>query len=399
MESEACPFTVLPVHVCHSILTQAFQKLDQRHLLTITPLVCHLWHQLSLSACTSLEVEVGKPEAVEAAAAWMLKHGHRLLSLSVNVLWPDAVPLLEAIPAASQLRDLHLTTEYMFEECDFLQSLSSLTCLRIHSVQIAPDDMPALLALTQLRSLALTYTYELVDFNLIASSLVHLTSVEFSSSNIDLETSPGQLSALRSLTSLQQLRLGDEYVRSQCLAELDGLTVTAIGINLRTSGDITIASSWLRPRLADKLESIGLADFGEPPLSEGSELVRLLPAFSAAGPQFKDLNLFFDEFSPLLSHVSGLTQLTRLALRDGTVDQAALCQLSSLSCLQSLSLQGSRADASLAEDAVLGLIASLPQLTRLELADEIAMTPSMLQALGSRVISHLGYTLVLQQQE
>ena len=403
MESEACPFSVLPVDVCHSILTQAFQQLDQRHLLTITPLVCHLWHQLSFSACTSLEVEVETSEAAQQFAAWVLKHRHRLLRLSVHDSEPYRAavvkPLLEAIPAASQLRDLHLTSDNVFQECGFLQSLSSLTCLSMHAVGIPPDTISSLLALTQLRSLALTKMFDLVDFTLIARSLVQLTSVEFSSNYMELRNSIGQLSALRSLTGLQQLRLGDVCVPSQRLGELDGLPVTEIGVSINTAEEISIASSWLQPRLADKMESIWLTDSWGPQVIGESDLVKLLPALSAAGPQFKVLGLYFTHFNPLVSQLTGLTQLTSLALKDGTLDQGALQQLSILSGLQILSLEDSDIDAAWAEGAVLGLAAALPHLTRLVLCDEEAVTPSILQALGSRVKSRSKSVLVLKQQE
>ena len=47
---------------------------------------------------------------------------------------------------------------------------------------------------------------------------------------------------------------------------------------------------------------------------------------------------------------------------------------------------------------MLGLVGALPQLTRLALCDEEAVTPAILQALGSRVKSHSLNVLVLEQQ-
>ena len=352
---------------------------------------------------------MGTAEAVEQFAAWVLKHGHRLLSLSVSVpepseaeieadvVKPSLEAILQAIPAACQLRDLHLASEHMIEGCDFFQSLPSLTCLSISSIEITPGALSPLLGLTQLRSLALNEMNVLVDFDLIAGSLVQLTSVEFSSYHVDLTNSPGQLSALRNLTGLQQLRLGG-YAPSQRLAELEGLPVTDIGIYVGNAADVSTAASWLRPRLADKLESISLTDWGSPPVIEGSDMLKLLPAFSAAGPQFKELVFGLAQISPLVSQVAGLTQLTRLSLGYGTLEQGALCQLSTLSGLQSLVLEVYSLDAAWAEGAVSGLAAALPELTRLEVYDGETMTTSILQALGSRVKSYSGDVIVLQQQ-
>ena len=337
MESEACPFSVLPVDVCHSILTQAFQQLDQRHLLTITPLVCHLWHQLSLSTCTSLEVSLTTEEAVRQLASWIIKHGYRLLKLNLNVVTrAGMVPLLQALPAATQLKDLQLVCE---EPADFRQVMQSisrltkLTSLSFTNAETPPSAISSLLTLTELRSLALVNTsgWRKTSIHAIASSLVQLTSLDISGN--DLEDYYSHLSALRSLTGLQQLPLDDVIVPSQHLAELDGLPVTAIGISLETTGDITTASSWLQPRLADKLESVCLIDWEAPSVIEGSDLLRLLPAFSAAGPQFKDLELHLTQLSPVVSQLTGLTQLTCLSLNYGTLDQGALCQLSTLSGL------------------------------------------------------------------
>ena len=403
MDSEACPFSVLPVDACHSILTQAFQQLDQRHLLTIIPLVCHLWHQLSLSTCTSLEVKLTTEVAVHQLASWILKHGYRLLKLNLNVVTSiDVVPLLQALPAATQLKDLQLTFE---EEADLghvmqsVSGLTKLTSLSITNGETFPLSISSLLSLTQLRSLSLVDTSEwgYASIHSIASSLVQLTSLDLSGS--DLEDCISHFSALRSLTGLQELRLDDIIVPSQLLAELDGLPVTAIGISFRTAGDVSVTSSWLRPRLTNKLESVWLTDWEAQSVIEGSDLVRLLPAFSAAGPQLKELELHLAHLSPVVSQVTGLTQLTRVVLSYGTLDQGALCKLSTLSGLQHLSLEDSTIDAAWAEGAVLGLVAALAQLTRLALCNEDAVTPSILQALGSRVKSHLRNVLKLRQQE
>ena len=433
MESELCPFSVLPVAVRDSILTQAFQQLDQRRLLTITPFVCHLWHQLSLSTCTSLEMKLTTLEAAQQFAAWVLKHGPRLQNLEVDfvqlhpphALYVHMGPVVQAISAASNLCLLHLSCNCDVDfDVDFglhessdgrwdlpvsLSSLSSLSSLTISHGLHTSSMLPVIASLSQLRSLSLTYLMGRGGENgflflpTIASSLVQLTNLEVSGSRF-LYGDGNVLSVLRSLTGLQQLRLDAANISSKQLSALDGLPVTAIEINMGLNRLSTI-SSWLQPRLLDKLECVQLLEDQYVRMaSGGAALVELSSVLLSAGPQFCKLHLDVVNPCPLVSHLSGLTQLTELALFAAHVDEASLRSLAALVGLRCLMLPAITVQREWAEGAVLEVAGALHELTELHLwglgdDDDSAVTPTILEGLGSRVVRQDGNILFLLEVE
>ena len=114
-------FSCLPLAVRDSLLQQAFQQFDQRHLFGVAPRVCRLWHQLSLSIITSLDVTISTSEAAEQLSLWVRHHGFSLQHLSLILSEPmrdctyELQPLLQSVGAADQLHSLNLSTPFMYE--------------------------------------------------------------------------------------------------------------------------------------------------------------------------------------------------------------------------------------------------------------------------------------------
>ena len=101
MPADASAFSCLPLAVRDSLLQQAFQQLDQHHILGVAPRVCRLWHQLSLSIITSLDAKISTTEeAAEQLRRWIQRHGTGLTSLDLILKEPvclaaAAMPLLQ----------------------------------------------------------------------------------------------------------------------------------------------------------------------------------------------------------------------------------------------------------------------------------------------------------------
>ena len=102
------------------------------------PLVCHLWHQLSLSSCSTLQAKLETEAAAESLAAWVQHHGGKLehldLTISNDVFGVQALAtLLRTISSLTQLTNLRLTgksTRYMtFSDRSMGLSLAPLTRL------------------------------------------------------------------------------------------------------------------------------------------------------------------------------------------------------------------------------------------------------------------------------
>ena len=320
-------------------------------------------------------------------------------------------PVVQAISAASNLGMLHLMSGLCpqpgcFDLSMSLSSLIKLTSLTISDGYVFPSTLPVIASLSQLRSLSLTYMINGVrDVSFlptIASSLVRLTNLDVSGSHF-LYGDGSLLSVLRSLTDLQQLRLEVANINGRQLSALDGLPVTAIHIDMGLNRLSTI-SSWLRPRLRDKLECVELSDsqMYDRTCIEGSALVDLSPVLLSAGPQFRSLGLNVIDPCPLVSRLSGMTQLTELALTEGYINEATMRSLSALVGLRQLILTESSVDAEWAEGAVLEVAGALRKLTRLSLwgyddNDDSAVSPTILEGLGSRVVKQDRNILYLRE--
>ena len=101
-------FSVLPVLQRDSFLQQSFQQLDQRHLFGVVPMVCRLWHQLSLSIITSLDANLPTQEAAEQLRLWIQNHGPALRSMQLLIGEPAAsFPSLLLSISADQWHSMH----------------------------------------------------------------------------------------------------------------------------------------------------------------------------------------------------------------------------------------------------------------------------------------------------
>ena len=150
LQAPRLAFTCLPLAVRDSLLQQAFQQLDQRHLFGVAPRVCRLWDQLALSIITSLNMKITTGKSAEQLSLWMKDHGagglgSLVLELDRPVCQTTAAhSLLESLPAALQLRSLALSTTNWTAVLDApLPPLTNLT-----SLSIKPRQVPDCLALS-----------------------------------------------------------------------------------------------------------------------------------------------------------------------------------------------------------------------------------------------------------
>ena len=136
MSADSSVFSCLPIAERDSVLQQAFQQLDQRHLFGVAPRVCRLWHQLSLSIITSLSAKVTTEEAAGQLALWMTHRGHVLHNMQLRIEGPGCPSLapgalLQTLGAAANLRSLHLWCDYWDMSGTTLEALTQLTSLCI----------------------------------------------------------------------------------------------------------------------------------------------------------------------------------------------------------------------------------------------------------------------------
>ena len=166
--------------------------------------------------------------------------------------------------------------------------------------------------------------------------------------------------------------------------------MTVVDGVLLGANDVRLVAEWLRSAHVAKLKRLKLID----PVGLGqAELGRLPLALAATAAPLKHMALSFSNHSPPLIQLSCLTQLTSFELKGGSLGEAVANQLPAMSGLQHLSLSGCMIDDRSVIEAVLGWVASLPQLTRLELWGDgresgSAVTASVLQVLGSQVVEH-----------
>ena len=213
MSADASAFSCLPLAVRDSLLQQAFQQLDQRHLFGVAPRVCRLWHQLSLSIITSLDVKITTEEAAEQLDLWIVNHGDTLVNMQLDSTLAVCQTragrsVLRSLGAAAQLRSLSILTNSSGTNLDVaLPPLANLTHLSIDSCSVTPTMLSSILSFRSLNSLSLCYMYVMHGANIwvswssmmeqMATSLVGLTSLD-----LGFHVSSEGLAHLRALPQL-----------------------------------------------------------------------------------------------------------------------------------------------------------------------------------------------------
>ena len=393
MEAATNLLDLLPVHMRDIFLGQAFQLLDQHHLFSVLPLVCHLWQQVALSNCNNLNTTIATAAAGEHLNLWMQKHGHSLdhLSLAIEhrVADTEAVQqLVTSLGQAVQLCSLRLcitnplTRSHLPEVNVSLSPLTHLTRLSFSDCRLSPATMASLLPLSQLKSLQLTHTFSSSVRNdflpSFSSSCQQLTSLDLSRSGDWVR--PAQLTALRALPHLQELRVEEIAIPAAVLTGLQQLPFTAVRIQVKPV-DVPVAAAWLSAN-ACKLEVVKLHEYID--VLEVEEVALLLAALKPPqAARLRHLDLSFMNLDPGAGHLTSLTQLTSLMLLSKNLGDAALNQLSALSGLKSLGLQMNRGITG-GDGSMERLAACLTQLARLGLRGTSAVEAAQ-QAFSGRI--------------
>ena len=367
MPEDASAFSCLPLEVRDSILQQAFQQLDQRHLFGVAPRVCRLWHQLSLSIITSLDVKISTEEAGEQLTLWMRNHGTSLQCLEVFVsvplcLTPAPSELLQAVGSATQLRSLAYSQAHAGMGCMkvhfSLSALSKLRSLSITRCQPSKDTFTSILGLTGLRNLSMCNLVQsgwrgcppagfVSD---LARNLCQLTSLDFTGTHLKVS----ELLHLYNLSKLEQLHLAHTGYQAQHLQQLGTLPIRSIGISMDSRDADTDVSSWLQQSSA-RLQRLSLHGYRR--MEEVCSLTLLHQASKLTSLQLHGLLLN-------TSHLTALTQLTHLVTFNCSLNDADVCYLSSLSQLQALCLSHNNGVTGALGSMQL-LAASMPYLTKL----------------------------------
>ena len=336
MSAESSAFSVLPLAERDSLLQQAFRQLDRRHLFGVAPRVCHLWHQLSLSIITSLDVNITTEEAAEQLSLWIRNHGAGLDSVALCLDVPESLgsmahTLQQALPSAHQLRSLTLARSFTLEPAQLLvpvHQLTSLTSLSIDFLQPPADVLASIVRMTQLSSLRLANVHIAESWEpymeRLATSLVGLSNLEF----LNTSVVPAALVHLKKLPLLKILVIEEPVtVQARSLRQMMGLPITRICMRVRqaTQGDL---SRWLQND-AGHLQELCLVHPSQ----------SLLPVHEVALHKAVHLKkLVTYNLQPSMAHVAALTQLTSLTLMSCGLDDAAVCKLSTLCILQQLVL-------------------------------------------------------------
>ena len=371
MSADVSAFSCLPLAVRDSLLQQAFQQLGQRHLFGVAPRVCRLWHQLSLSIITSLDIRVTTEAAAEQLSLWMNKRGAGGLNSLLVLLYREVCPthaacsLVQSLQTAMQLRNLGLSSSSAGSVLDVpLPPLTNLISLSVKHISITPTVVSSILGLTSLNSLNLTFVRVNVDgadskyawdsiVEQMATCLVGLTSLTLL---MMVSVSSGSLAHLRALPQLKRLEVvGHAPIAASSLRHLTGLPMTSIHIASTTEA-LSDASTWLHSA-APGLEYLALS------------LDRVSTASACFSPLHKAVHLeslHLNKVKPDIMQLAALTQLTRLSLRDCDMYDADVCRLSALTGLRSLDLSCNPGFAG-AQGSLEVLARSLPQLRSLEL--------------------------------
>ena len=255
MDSTGCYFSDLPTELCDAVLQQAFKQLDQRHQYGIAPLVCRLWHTLSVSCSSSIDVEVKTEAAGESLISWVGRNGSNLTHFRVSFaafrnngasLVPKQLLQTAVSTAANQLENLQFQGTRSRTLCDVrLPRLNHLTTLAFTSCHLPPDTVSSLSAQTQSRSLDISSSSSISgpDTNSmimeVSTKLTGLTSLDLSHTSIWLGkgmSSESIRAITASLSQLSVLRLEDVKVSAHILANL-GPKVTVLATGISTAED------------------------------------------------------------------------------------------------------------------------------------------------------------------
>ena len=341
--TEGSVFSCLPIAVRDSLLQQAFQQLDQRHLLGVAPMVCRLWHQLSLSMLTSLEIRICTEEVAKQLSLWMTNHGNSLQRLTLHMgehicrCTSKLQTLMQSVGAADQLRSLNIYTP---EECwplldlslTMLAKLTILTSLCISGCNLTRGGTlrQSILCATTLRNLSLTSWRGAKWGSLvqqISTSLVQLTHLELGG----ISAGAADINHICALPQLQQLHFR-EYVYATELSKLGPLPISTIMIAVPDGAEAEVGR-WLEQSTATLQELV----FCAPPYPYGT-FVGILPLIPLQhAPLLRNLTML-GITQPNLTHLAALTQLTALQLRGCGIDDAGMLRLAGLSELQSLNV-------------------------------------------------------------
>ena len=403
MSEDSSVFSCLPLAVRDSILRQAFQQLDQRHLFGVAPRVCRLWHQLSLSIIINLVAEIKTAEAAQQLQLWIQNHGAGLDSMDVHFHQDvcDTTPssLMPSLRAARSMRSLSLSTAYGLTPLDaLLPTFSCLTTLSIRTCHPAPHVLNSILNLTQLSSLSLrsiiaggregehgsvSPAWEWEPFmEQLAADLVELTSLDFSRTGMDVEA----LVHLHKLPKLKQLCVGGLTSASE-LSHLVGLPITLITI-LVEPHLVDGVSAWLLGAVGH-LQELNLLNL----TSRDVVMVNVCTVPLHKAVQLKS----FTGYKVVLSmaHIASLTQLTSLDLEACGIDDTAVCRLSSLSNLRELCLSQNPGFTG-SQGSMEVLATSMPHLTSLKLYYNALGYEAAQLAFGQRVADARGGALTLR---
>ena len=379
---DSSAFSSLPIAVRDSILQRAFEQLDKRHRFGVAPRVCRLWRQLSLSIITSLEVDISTTEAAEQLTLWMTNHGSVLKSLhfkldSLGFCVSARNALVQSVGAADLLNSLCISSPFIPVLDIPLKTLTGLTTLRISGFSHGQGALcESITRLTTLRSLSLGNSYTLFTspswrpfMRQISSGLTQLTSLEFD----NVEVAAKDIAELRALPQLQQLRVVNKPLPASELGVLGPLPITAIHINMN-EGTAADVHSWLEHSSA-KLQEVRFLvrnsnHMPTPPLAHLQKALQL-----------RELCLYRVQAD--VTHLTALTQLTRLGLVFCGLDDSVACKLSMLSKLRALSLCGHGITG--AQGSMEVLADCMPSLSTLTLSTASALVAAR-QAFESRAV-------------
>ena len=389
MPADASAFSCLPLAVRDSLLEQAFQQLDQRHLFGVAPRVCRLWHQLSLSIITSLDAKISTEEAAEQLNFWIQRHGPGFISLDLLLqepvcLAPAAWSLLQSVQAAKELRSLSLsaTTQSILVNDFSLHTLTNLTSLSISNCDPTSAARDSILGLTKLSSLSLCRSGEYPKWissysrgflKQLSTSLVGLTKLDFSG----VGAHNTHLVHLHNLPQLKELLTG-AYMSVDTLVQVGELPFTSVGTYLKhdTVGRFCL---WLQTA-SGHLQKLALLGGEGLPTSAGLQLPMLELV------HLKELSAYSVRLN--MVHVAALTQLTHLEATRCELDDAAVCSLSPLSNLRILNIP-SNSQITGAHGSMEVLARSMPQLTFLWAGDsdcEGSVVVAAEAAFGQRLV-------------
>ena len=386
MESDSCPFSLLPAGLCYSFLKQAFKQLDQRHLYGIVPLVCQAWDGLALSSSTSIDAKISTLEAADQLGSWMQKHGSELSSFRVSlegdlqqlVGIDQTVELTLGITLPAIPPDyLRIARIYVSPASFFpsLTTLSNLSSLSLHHLDTLPlGQWSALLQMTQLVTLDLSHTNILCSqapfWAALSRQLTRLTSLDASRAtqaarkvlhHIGLDS----LAPLSSLQALKSLTLAEAKLQEFTCANLPPLPIVSCDLVLPFFGS-TCVCEWLQ-RSAGNLQQLRVYSESVPFTIHDTYERPVMMTLRQAAPQLRELTVIGVCLSSCVQLLGQLSQLTSLTLSNCHLDDAAVSKLSALFALRSLSLRDN-AEVTGAEGSMACLAAGLSKLTSLDLS-------------------------------